>query len=295
MPLGVLRAVHQTQVTTIKACFEGKGCLPCPPRAPCRRVIAYLPVARRGHARLGAPAVAMPGFGLLLATTAVAVLAFGAVINRARAAYARFDALLAPEDDQSVSVDDVLRTVWCWVLTVLLVPVSSVSWHVFKWFALTGRLILHELVQNIWFAFWLVSLPLRCVSQFMVALQQIFWSTPRPDAGKRLRAEQPGANLSNGPHKSPNLPSAAKFLPLRGANCSALRRTISFMGGRRAEKAAGKNEKYKKHAARRGGSGTQGAVAQFSTGRRCGNWQCTGRLWSSGFAAAPHSKRAGVA
>ena len=237
----------------------------------------------------------MPGFGLLLATTAVAVLAFCAVINRARAAYARFDALLAPEDDQSVSVDDVLRTVWCWVLTVLLVPVSSVSWHVFKWFALTGRLILHELVQNIWFAFWLVSLPLRCVSQFMVALQQMFWSTPRPDAGKRLRAEQPGANLSNGPHKSPNLPSAAKFLPLRGANCSALRRTISFMGGRRAEKAAGKNEKYKKHAARRGGSGTQGAVAQFSTGRRCGNWQCTGRLWSSGFAAAPHSKRAGVA
>jgi len=42
-----------------------------------------------------------------LATTAVAVLAFGAVINHARAAYAWFDALVAPEDDQSVSVDDV--------------------------------------------------------------------------------------------------------------------------------------------------------------------------------------------
>ena len=62
----------------------------------------------------------MPGFGLLLATTAVAVLAFGTVLNRARAGYAWFDALVAPEDDQSVSVDDVLRTVW-WVLTVLLV------------------------------------------------------------------------------------------------------------------------------------------------------------------------------
>jgi hypothetical protein len=143
--------------------------------------------ARRRSAR--GPAVAMPGFGLLLATTAVAVLAFGAVINSARAAYAWFDALVAPEDDQSVSVDDVLRTVW-WVLTVLFVPVSSVSWHVLKWLALTGRLILHELVQNIWFAVGLVSLPVRWVSEFIVALQQIFWSTPRSDAAKWLRAEQ---------------------------------------------------------------------------------------------------------
>ena len=37
-------------------------------------------------------------------------------------------------------------------------------------------------------------------------------------------------------HKSPCSPSAAKFLPLRGADCSALRRTIFFIGGRRAEK-----------------------------------------------------------
>ena len=74
-----------------------------------------------------------------------------------------------------------------------------------------------------------------------------------------------------------------------------MRRTIFFMGGGAPKKGAGKNEKYKKHAARRGGSGTGGAVAQFSTGRRCGYWQCTGRLWSSGFAAAPHSKPAGVA
>ena len=85
-------------------------------------------------------------------------------------------------------------------------------------------------------------------------------------------------------HKSPCSPSAAKILPLRGADCSALRRTISFMGGRRAEKGCRQERKVQKHAARRGGSGNQGAVAQFSTGRRRGNWQCTRRpLGSSGF------------
>ena len=46
-------------------------------------------------------------------------------------------------------------------------------------------------------------------------------------------------------HKSTCSPSAAKILPLRGADCSALRRTISFMGGGAPKKAAGKNEKYK--------------------------------------------------
>ena len=45
-------------------------------------------------------------------------------------------------------------------------------------------------------------------------------------------------------HKSTCSPSAAKILPLRGADCSALRRTISFMGGGAPKKAAGKNEKY---------------------------------------------------
>ena len=179
--------MHQPQVIRIKPCFEAKGCLPQQPRAPCRRVITYLPMAR--PSARGAGSVAMPGFGLLLATTAVAVLAFGAVLNRARAAYAWFDALVAPEDDQSISVDDALRTVWL-VLTVLLVPVSDINWRLLKWLALIGRLILHELLQNIWFAMWLVSLPLRWVSEFMVALQQIFWSTPRSDASKRLRADQ---------------------------------------------------------------------------------------------------------
>ena len=37
----------------------------------------------------------MPGLGLLVATTAVAMLAFSAVLNRARAAYAWFDALVS--------------------------------------------------------------------------------------------------------------------------------------------------------------------------------------------------------
>jgi len=45
-------------------------------------------------------------------------------------------------------------------------------------------------------------------------------------------------------HKSPSAPSDAKILPLRGADYSALRRTMSFMGGGAPKKAAGKNEKY---------------------------------------------------
>ena len=46
-------------------------------------------------------------------------------------------------------------------------------------------------------------------------------------------------------HKSPSAPSDAKILPLRGADCNALRRTISFMGGGASKKAAGKKEKNK--------------------------------------------------
>ena len=98
----------------------------------------------------GLALVAMPGLGLLVATTAVAVLAFGAVLNRARAAYAWFDALVAPEDDRSVSINDVLRTV-CGVLTLWLVPFSSICLHLLKWLAPTGRLMLYELVQIILF------------------------------------------------------------------------------------------------------------------------------------------------
>ena len=45
-------------------------------------------------------------------------------------------------------------------------------------------------------------------------------------------------------HKSPSAPSDAKILPLRGADCNALRRTISFMGGGAPKKAASQNQKY---------------------------------------------------
>ena len=46
-----------------------------------------------------------------------------------------------------------------------------------------------------------------------------------------------------------------------------------FFGGKRRQ--PGKKENYKstQSSPSRGGSGTQGAVAQFSTGRRCGKWQ----------------------
>ena len=71
------------------------------------------------------------------------------------------------------------------------------------------------------------------------------------------------------------------FFRCAGRDCSALWRTISFIGGRRAEEGCRRERKVQKHAARRGGSGTEGAVAQFSMGRRCGNWKCTGRLWST--------------
>ena len=116
---------------------------------------------------LAAPAVAMPGLGLLVATTAVAVLAFSAVLDRARAAYAWFDALVAPEDERTVSVDDVLRTV-CGVLALWLVPFSSICWHLLKWLAPTGRLMLYELVQIVLFGLWLVPLSLCCLSEFLM-------------------------------------------------------------------------------------------------------------------------------
>ena len=48
-------------------------------------MLYVMPPAEGG---LAAPAVAMPGLGLLVATTAVAMLAFSAVLNRARAACA---------------------------------------------------------------------------------------------------------------------------------------------------------------------------------------------------------------
>ena len=127
-------------------------------------MLCVMPPAQGG---LAAPAVAMPGLGLLVATTAVAMLAFSAVLDRARAAYAWFDALVAPEDDRTVSVDDVLWTV-CGVLALWLVPFSSICWYLLKWLAPTGRLMLYELVQIVLFGLWLVPLSLCCLSEFLM-------------------------------------------------------------------------------------------------------------------------------
>ena len=93
---------------------------------------------------------------------------------------------------------------------------------------------------------------------------------------------QPGANPSSRPYKSLNSPSAAKISSAaRGGIAVPCGARYPSRGGGAPKKAAGENEKYKEHAVRRGGFGTEGAVAQFSMGRRCGNWKCTGRLWST--------------
>ena len=65
-------------------------------------------------------------------------------------------------------------------------------------------------------------------------LWQVWWSA---QAGRKGRHEL----CSSQPYKPP---SDARILPLRGADCNALRRTMSFMGGGAPKKAAGKNEKY---------------------------------------------------
>ena len=65
------------------------------------------------------------------------------------------------------------------------------------------------------------------------------------DDGERDDVNDALHNPTKRLHKSPCSPSAAKFLSLREADCSALRRTIPFMEGSASKKAAGKKEKYK--------------------------------------------------
>ena len=67
------------------------------------------------------------------------------------------------------------------------------------------------------------------------------------DDGKKESVNGALHNPTKRLHKSPNLPSAATILPLRGADCSALRRTIPLMGGGAPKKAAGKHENYQKN------------------------------------------------
>ena len=95
--------------------------------------------------------------------------------------------------------------------------------------------------------------------------------------------------------KSSCSPSSANILPLRGRFAAPCGERYPSWGEARRERLQVSTKSAKKDAARRGGSGTQGAVAQFSTGRRCGNWQCCTVDWAAvAFAAAPLFKR-GVA
>lgn len=181
--------------------------------------------------------MAMPGLGLLVATTAVAVLAFSAVLDRARAAYAWFDALVAPEDDRTVSVDDVLLTV-CGVLALWFVPFSSICWNLLKWLAPTGRLMLYELVQIVLFGLWLVPLSLCCLSEFLMlgwmAMQPVLWITSRTDAAKLLEAEQLAARAKR----------AANLLRQDGAfPMSAAAATLKGRGGAHVQRASRRLER----------------------------------------------------
>jgi hypothetical protein len=97
------------------------------------------------------------------------------------------------------------------------------------------------------------------------------------EAGRKGRH----ARCTSQPHKTPSQidarPPLQKFFRCAGQRLQRLAAHDILHGGRRAEKGGRSERKVQKYAARRGGSGNQGAVAQFSTGRRCGNWQCTGR------------------
>ena len=99
-------------------------------------------------------------------------------------------------------------------------------------------------------------------------LEQMFNSVVTPSSDVNFGSREHMRNLLNGSkahigrwrkggrerctsqlHKTPSqialLALCCKILPLRGADCSALRRRIPFMGGGASKKAAGKKEKYK--------------------------------------------------
>ena len=122
-------------------------------------------------------------------------------------------------------------------------------------------------------------------------LWQVWWSA---QAGRKGRHELCSSQPYKPPTNHPARPLMQKFFRCAGqiaAPCGA--RCPSWGEARRKRRQV--RTKSTKHAARRGGSGTQGAVAQFSTGRRCGNWQCCTGDWAAvAFAAAPLFER-GVA
>ena len=123
-------------------------------------------------------------------------------------------------------------------------------------------------------------------------LWQVWWSA---QAGRKGRHELCSSQPYKPPTNHPARPLMQKFFRCAGQRLQRLAAHDILHGGRRAEKGGRLERKVQKHAARRGGSGNQGAVAQFSTGRRCGNWQCCTGDWAAvAFAAAPLFKR-GVA
>ena len=232
-----------------------------------------------------------PGISVVAIVTALLMLA--AAVRTGRALYRRMELSGASNDNNAWRRR--LPEGFHGVATLLLLPMRS--WKDFiiaRLLSVRWRWLCETIQLGLWIA----------VLVFSVAeIVMLCW----PMLDHVANGQMPAAALSlthgsslvqtpqSAPPNRPNLPSAAKFSSAARGKIQRLAAHDTLHGGRRAEKAAGKNAKYKKHAARRGDSGTQRAVAQFSTGRRCGNWQCTGRLWGSGFAAAPHSKPAGVA
>ena len=73
-------------------------------------------------------------------------------------------------------------------------------------------------------------------------LWQVWWSA---QAGRKGRHELCSSQPYKPPTNHPARPLMQNFFRCAGQICSALRRTIPFMGGGASKKAAGKKEKYK--------------------------------------------------
>ena len=231
--------------------------------------------------------------GISVVAIVTALLMLAAAVRTGRALYRRMELSGASNDNDAWRRR--LPEGFHGVATLLLLPMRS--WKDF----IIARLLSVRwrwLCETIQLGLWIAVLVFSVAEIVMLCWPMLdhVANGQMPAAALSLTH---GSSLVQTPQSAPpnrlNLPSAAKISSAARGRIQRLAAHDTLNGGRRAEKAAGKNAKYKKHAARRGDSGTQRAVAQFSTGRRCGNWQCTGRLWGSGFAAAPHSKPAGVA
>ena len=105
-------------------------------------------------------------------------------------------------------------------------------------------------------------------------LWQVWWSA---QAGRKGRHELCSSQPYKPPTNHPARPLMQNFFRCAGqiaTPCGA--RYPSWGEARRKSRQV--RTKVQKHAARRGGSGTQGAVAQFSTGRRCDVSVCAVRV-----------------